>query len=229
MLLSVPEEVIIGTFTKRHERTTNNLRTTTDLTKFLEMLCYAAWAWPYEQKISKKVVSQKEVELTPYIPGKNLQSFRHAVAKHWSFQKGQEYVQSHSPCARRVQSWEWSKISFEPDGRFINKMFLFNFIMSTFSNLFLDISFSDEPRLVSVLWRFLLSDDLVLQLILRGGHLISAEEYSYIKGLPFLRLVPPLHFFLLTEGSSTKAIARRNASSFWSIPCDHYSRETKAW
>ena len=36
MLLSVPEEVIIGTFTERHERTTNNLRT--DLTKFLEMM-----------------------------------------------------------------------------------------------------------------------------------------------------------------------------------------------
>ena len=44
MLLSVPEEVIIGTFTERHERTTINLRTTTDLTKFLEMPCYAAWA-----------------------------------------------------------------------------------------------------------------------------------------------------------------------------------------
>ena len=26
-------------------------------------------------------------------------------------------IHSHSPCARRVQSWEWSKISFEPDGR----------------------------------------------------------------------------------------------------------------
>ena len=137
-------------------------------------------------------------------------------------------IHSHSPCARRVQSWEWSKISFEPDGRFINKMFLFNFIMSTFSNLFLDISFSDEPRLVSVLWRFLLSDDLILQLILRDGHLISAEEYLFRKCLPFLRLVPPLHFFLLTEGGSTQAIARRNAFSWWSIPCDHYSWQKKA-
>ena len=116
-------------------------------------------------------------------------------------------IHSHSPCARRVQSWEWSKISFEPDGRslwgLINKMFMFYFIMSTFSNLFLDISFSDEPRLVSVLWRFLLSDDLVLQLILRDGHLISAQEYLFKKCSPFLRLVPPLHFFLLTEGGST--------------------------
>ena len=59
------------------------------------MLCYAAWAWPYEQKISKKVVSQKEVELTPYIPGKNLQSFWHAVAQHGRFQKGQEYNLTH--------------------------------------------------------------------------------------------------------------------------------------
>ena len=41
---AIPEEVIIGTFAERHERTTNNLRTTIDLTKLLEMLCYAAWA-----------------------------------------------------------------------------------------------------------------------------------------------------------------------------------------
>ena len=82
-------------------------------------------------------------------------------------------------------------------------MFLFSLIMSTFSNLFLDISFSDEPRLVSVLWRFLLSDDLALQLILRDRHFILGQEYLFRKGLPFLRLVPPLHFFLLTEGGST--------------------------
>ena len=43
-VLAIPEEVIIGTFTERHERITNNLRTTTDLTKFLEMICYATWA-----------------------------------------------------------------------------------------------------------------------------------------------------------------------------------------
>ena len=41
---AIPEEVIIGTFAERHERTTNNLITTTAFTKFLEMLCYAAWA-----------------------------------------------------------------------------------------------------------------------------------------------------------------------------------------